>query len=283
MMIELERIAKEKRRVESDIIAEFLELRPRLLGYIFDILVKTLQIKSSIKLNDLPRMADFALWGEAIARAMGYQDLELINAYYDNIGKQNIEAIENHPLGQAVAKFYEEKIEGKSNIWEGQPAELLEQLETIAQTHKINTNHKSWPKEVRWLIRRLNQIRSNLLEGLGIEITIDRVTSSVEDQNKKKNTSLIKIRKMTPLTPLTPPVQNYTQIMRKKVETFLVVERNNSTMENDSTNNAENHAQNREGGDSGDSGIIFSIEGGSNRGPATCTKSTTVVCRGEIA
>jgi hypothetical protein len=283
MMIELERIAKEKRRVESDIIAEFLELRPRLLGYIFDILVKTLQIKSSIKLNDLPRMADFALWGEAIARAMGYQDLEFINAYYDNIGKQNIEAIENHPLGQAVAKFYEEKIEGKSNIWEGQPAELLEQLETIAQTHKINTNHKSWPKEVRWLIRRLNQIRSNLLEGLGIEITIDRVTSSVEDQNKKKNTSLIKIRKMTPLTPLTPPVQNYTQIMRKKVETFLVVERNNSTMENDSTNNAENHAQNREGGDSGDSGIIFSIEGGSNRGPATCTKSTTVVCRGEIA
>jgi hypothetical protein len=94
-------------------------------------------------------MADFALWGEAIARAMGYQDLESINAYYDNIGKQNIEAIENHPLGQAVAKFYEEEIEGKSNLWEGQPIEQLEQLELTAQTHKINTNHKSWPKEVR--------------------------------------------------------------------------------------------------------------------------------------
>ena len=59
-------------------------------------------------------MADFALWGEAIARAMGYKDLEFIQAYYENIGKQNIEAIENHPLGQAVVKFYEEEIEAKS-------------------------------------------------------------------------------------------------------------------------------------------------------------------------
>ena len=260
MMIELERIAKDKRRVESEIVAEFLELRPKLLGYILDILVKTLQIKSTVKLNDLPRMADSALWGEAIARAMGYQDLEFINAYYENIGKQNIEAIENHPLGQAVAKFYDEEMEGKFNVWEGQPAELLEQLESIAQIHRINTNHKSWPKEVRWLTRRLNQIRSNLLEGLGIDVTIDRLTST-EDQ-KKKNTSTIKIQKMTPLTPLTPPVQNYAQILRKKVESFLTVERNDSTTENDSTQNAENHAQNREGGDSGDSGAIFSIEGG---------------------
>jgi hypothetical protein len=260
MMIELERIAKEKRRVESDIIAAFLELRPRLLGYIFDILVKSLQIKSIVSLNDLPRMADFALWGEAIARAMGYSELEFIKAYYDNIGKQNIEAIENHPLGQSVAKFYDEEIDGKSSVWEGQPAELLERLEIIAQTHRINTHHKLWPKEVRWLTRRLNQIRSNLLEGLGIDITIDRVTSA-EDQ-KKKNTSIIKIRKITPLIPLTPPVQNYAQILRKKVETSLVVERNDSTPVNDSTKAAEIYAQNRDGGDSGDSGVIFSTNGG---------------------
>jgi hypothetical protein len=37
MRIELDRIAKEKRKVESDIMTEFLKLRPKLLGYIFDI------------------------------------------------------------------------------------------------------------------------------------------------------------------------------------------------------------------------------------------------------
>ena len=71
MMIELDRISKEKRKVESDIMKEFMQLRPQLLGFIFDILVRALQIKSTIKLNDLPRMADFALWGEAIARGSG--------------------------------------------------------------------------------------------------------------------------------------------------------------------------------------------------------------------
>lgn len=71
---------------------------------------------------------------------------------------------------------------------------------------------------------------------------------------------------MTPLTPLTLPVQNYAQILREKVETSLVVGRNDSTLVNNSTNVAEIYAQNREGGDSGDSGDIFSIEGGSRGG-----------------
>jgi hypothetical protein len=38
-------------------------------------------------------MEDFAIWGEAIARAMGYKDLDFIKAYYENIGKHNVEAI----------------------------------------------------------------------------------------------------------------------------------------------------------------------------------------------
>ena len=61
IMIELQRIGMESRKQESEIMDEFLQLRPQLLAYIFDILVKTLQIKPTIKLDDLPRMADFAV------------------------------------------------------------------------------------------------------------------------------------------------------------------------------------------------------------------------------
>ena len=230
MMIELKRIVKEKRRVESEIIGDFLQLRPKLLAYIFDILVKTLQLKPTIKLDDLPRMADFALWGEAIARAMGYKELEFINAYYDNIGKQNIEAVENHPLGQAISKFFEKEVEDSSQgFWQGSPAELLEQLEKIAQESKINTNLKSWPKEVRWLTRRLNQIRSNLLEGLGIEVIIDRLSSTREEEEKKKNTSYLKIRKITPLSPLSPPGQNHGQNQDQNSGDILAGGQNDST------------------------------------------------------
>ena len=256
IMIELDRISKEIRRTESEIIGEFFKLRPMLLGYIFDLLVKAIRIKPTIRLNDLPRMADFALWGEAIARAMGYKELQFMNAYYENIGKQNIEAIENHPLGQAIARFYEERIE-HTETWEGSPTELLQHLAAIAQNHGINTNHKSWPKEVRWLIRRLNQIRSNLLEGLGIDIRITRVTTNVKG---KVNTSSIKIRKITSITPITPVSQNHEGNLDKTTGVIPSTGEIISPMnEITPVKGAQNHAQN---GETGDTGVISQLEKG---------------------
>jgi len=244
MMIELQRINPENRKDEKVIMTEFFELRPKLLGYIFDILAKALQIKDTIRLNDLPRMADFALWAEAIARAMGYKDLEFINAYYDNIGKQNIEAIENHPLGQVIARFISEKQE----LLEGSPSEVLGQLQMFAAENNIDTNNKLWPKGDKWFTRRLNQISSNLLEGFGIDVQIARVTSV----KGKYNTSSINIRKI----PVTPVILNYAQILRKRLETSLPLDRNDSSKENDSSENTENHAQ-RTG--AGETGETFSV------------------------
>ena len=258
IMIELERISKEKRRVESEITSEFFKLRPMLLGYIFDILVKTLQIRPTIKLNDLPRMADFAIWGEAIARAMSYKGLEFINAYYENIGKQNIEAIENHPLGLAIARFCEEEVE-HNKIWEGSPAELLEHLEAIALNQGINTNQKSWPKEVRWLIRRLNQIRSNLLEGLGIDAQITRFTKTGEG---KTNTSFIRIQKITPMNQMSPVNHNQEGNL-DKIAGVIPSTGDILTPINKITpvKGSQTHAQNREIGDTGDIGVISQLEG----------------------
>ena len=68
LLIELARIPRNKVKLESQILSEFEQLKPRILGYILDVLVKALQIRSNLQLNDLPRMADFALWGEAISR-----------------------------------------------------------------------------------------------------------------------------------------------------------------------------------------------------------------------
>ena len=154
-------------------------------------------------------MADFALWGEAIARAMGYEDLEFINAYYENIGKQNIEAVEAHPLGQVIAKYFEETTGDnlEAQILEGSPMEILEILEIFAGRNKINIDHKLWPKSANMLSRRLNQIRSNLLEGLGIDIVISRLTSN--KKGSKVNTSHIKIRRISPVSPIPPVSQNH--------------------------------------------------------------------------
>ncbi|MFY9873849.1 MAG: hypothetical protein WAK17_29440, partial [Candidatus Nitrosopolaris sp.] len=53
------------RRGKEELLAEFEKIRPKLLAYILDTVVKALQIKPILKLTRLPRMADFAKWGEA--------------------------------------------------------------------------------------------------------------------------------------------------------------------------------------------------------------------------
>jgi hypothetical protein len=254
MMIELQRIKKENTKQDAEIVAEFLELRPKLLGYIFDILTTALQIKPKVKLNDLPRMADFAIWGESIARAMGYKDLEFIHAYYDNIGKQNIEAIENHPLGQAIARFIEEKQE----FLKGSPLEILEQLEIFAHNNKIKTDHRLWPKAANSLTRRLNQIRSNLLEGLAIDVKITRVT----DVKGKFNTSSIEIRKLSPEPPEPPETNNY-EGNSFATSGDIPVTGDTVSPVNDMPPaiTPPTHGQNLVAGDTGDTGGIFSTEG----------------------
>jgi hypothetical protein len=203
IMIELDRIINEERKQESDIIAEFLELRPKILSYIFDILVKALKIKPTIKLNDLPRMADFAIWGEAIARAMGYKELEFISVYYDNIGKQNVEAVENNPLGQAVTKFIESWYnEREPSSWQGPLSKTLEILNVVATQNNINTGSKVWPRAENSLSRRLKPLLSNLREGLGFDIEIVRITTG--NQKTKGRRSL---RKKPSLSSLSSPDQ----------------------------------------------------------------------------
>jgi len=139
-------------------------------------------------------MADSAIWGEAIARVMGYKENEFLNAYYKNIRFQNAEVIDSNPVAFAIKKLVENILldkddnSTKSNqpIFIGTPAELLKKLDDITYENKISTNSKEWPKDQKWLVRRINTVKSNLQQELGIEIKIER---------DSKNTSTIKIEK----------------------------------------------------------------------------------------
>ena len=131
-------------------------------------------------------MADFAIWGEALTRALGYKENEFLKAYYNNIGFQNNEVIEFNPLAFAIKKLVEYASETMI-IFEGTPSELLERLNQIFIDEKINTADRGWPKDRKWVVKRINTIKSNLQKGLGIKISIDR--------NTKNNTFIIKIEK----------------------------------------------------------------------------------------
>jgi hypothetical protein len=204
IMIDLETIDRSKRKQESEIIAEFQILRSDLLGYILDMLVKALQIKPTLQLQDLPRMADFAIWGEAIARAMGYHDMKFLNAYFDNIGKQNIEAVESNILGQTVLRFVDDWYETDGDYWHGPTSKLLQELNSIATTTGINTYARYWPKSTDSLTRKLRTIASSLKEGYEIGIDIARDTTGTI--SGRKGNSIVQIWKIA--APASPPHSN---------------------------------------------------------------------------
>ena len=189
IIIQLERISKKKDRKIIDIWNEFEIILPSLLAYIFDVLVKVLQIKQKggITIPDgLNRMADFEEYAEIISRCMGYREGEFLRVYQNNISVKIDEAIAASPLSMAVVELMNNCKEEK---WEGTATELSQKLNEITENElKINIQRiKSYPKSPNYLSRRLNEIKTNLREK-GIEI---------ERYKDEKDNRLIKICKVS--------------------------------------------------------------------------------------
>jgi hypothetical protein len=181
-------------------------MKPHLISYIFDILVKVLQVKKNggIKLKRLSRMADFAKHAEIISRCIGYDDNKFIDAFDKNIELQVQEAIAANPVGSAIIRFIEElEVRARNGViikedcnsiwcsllWTGTATELLVSLEEIAVSKlKINTHAKLWPKAANTLSRRINEIKTNLRE---VGITIDRCF--IDEKKKSKGIKICKV------------------------------------------------------------------------------------------
>jgi len=170
IVIGLEPIAEPERRPESEFWTEFESVRPKLVGAILEILCRALVIRPSISLPGLPRMADFALWGCAIAEALGRPAGDFLAAYGENLEVRNEEVLQASPVAACVVVLMENSLE-----WEGTPSELHRELEEIATRERVNTRARGWPKAPHSMVRRLNEVRPNL-EAAGIDVETGRRT-----------------------------------------------------------------------------------------------------------
>lgn len=159
ILFEFERIPREKRKTEAALLNDFEIVKSKIMGAIFTILSKALEIRPTVKLRELPRMADFAEWGEAISQALGYEQGFFMTAYNQNICRQNTEAIGASVLGECILSLM-----ASGSEWSGSPSQLLDALESEASKLRINTKTSAWPKAPNSLTRRLNVIKVNLAE-----------------------------------------------------------------------------------------------------------------------
>lgn len=165
LLLGLHAIPKKQRKTEKAMKIAFEKAHPRILGAMLDVLVKAIQIYPSMKLEGLHRMADYVVWGCAIASAMGIDRKEFLEAYEQNVIQQNLEMVRASPISDALIKLMEENPLG----WEGTASQLYAALEEKAKELKISTRQKAWPKKPHILSRRLNELAPSL-PSVGYEI-----------------------------------------------------------------------------------------------------------------
>jgi len=164
---ELSRIPKKERKKEEDMLKEFEQDQPMITGAIFKILQKTLSKIKEIKIEELPRMADYCFWGEAAAQALGEKEKVFTIAYFEKIGALSKEALETNPVGLCLLEFMID-----NDFFEGTASELLRTLIEYADKLKIETKYY-FPKAPNVLTRRINEIQANLDEE-GIKVEYDK-------------------------------------------------------------------------------------------------------------
>ncbi len=156
LIFELEPIDRSNRKDEESFWIRFENLKPQILGAVFTILSKAIALKDTIILDKRPRLADYAIWGCAIAEAVGYGQESFVIAYEANIKKQNDEALNASTVAQIVIGFMESKSE-----WTGPAKTLLNELTEIADEYGLKKDN-SLPKSTRWLWRKIKEVKANL-------------------------------------------------------------------------------------------------------------------------
>jgi len=159
LTLTLKQIPDVKRKDEKKLWRLFQEAKPQIFGAMLNALSKAMQIIPTLEIERLPRMADFAVWGEAVARALGYNPSDFLNAYREKIGEQVKDVLEQNPIGLAILAFMEKREE-----WEGTPSDLLESLEDpkFVEKHKVDVKADKWPGSASWVTRRIKEIETNL-------------------------------------------------------------------------------------------------------------------------
>lgn len=161
ILIPVERISPSERKVEAELLQAFDEAKPAILGGMFNTLAKAMAIYPNVYLDTLPRLADFAKWGYAVAEALkkGYGE-KFISAYQANIKRQNAEVLHHNTLCLAVTQLMRAR-----DYWEGTFKKALEVLAEKVQTSKTD---RTFPTDTRSLRPMLKLIQTTLEESANI-------------------------------------------------------------------------------------------------------------------
>lgn len=194
LILNLPSIPEGQRQDEKTFWSEFEKARPELLGALLDAVAAGLRNIDKVKLDRLPRMADFAKWVAAAEEALPWPAGDFVEAYTGN----RAEAVELALEADLVAVAVRTLLEGRFD-WTGTAQELLSELarhvpESIQKT-------KAWPRTPKALGNRLRRA-ATFLRHSGVEVEFYREPGG----STGKRTRLIRLglKIIVPTVPTVP-------------------------------------------------------------------------------
>ncbi|NEC92620.1 ATP-binding protein [Streptomyces sp. SID12501] len=169
LLLDLQLIDSERRRSEEELDATFAAVRPAVLGALFDVLACVLAVLPSVRLESMPRMADFARVLAAVDQTQGWNTLGDYLATSANVAT---DALEGDPFALAIGHLVDQ-----AGTWQGTAAQLLEALPVPGGIRPPN-----WPKDATRAGGRVKRL-APLLRSTGI--TVDDTQRS-RDRHRHK-------------------------------------------------------------------------------------------------
>lgn len=162
LLVDLESIPPEERRTERDLWAEFERVRPGILGALLDAVVAALRNRQGVRLDRLPRMADFAVWVTAAEGSLGWSPGTFMRTYDANRRSGHDLALDASIIGAPIRALM-----ARHDEWTGTAADLREELERFADDRSARS--KFWPGNAWAMSNALNRHAPNL-RAIGVEV-----------------------------------------------------------------------------------------------------------------
>jgi len=158
--IELERIPAHRRRLDAELEEKLDGKRPFLLGWLFALVAKVLCEIDNVKLDSMPRMADFAHVLAALDRVTAWQSLETYSEISSAVATR---VIEGDLVAQAVVEYVDSNGECECTT-----TDLLHAI-----TDPNRKYPRSWPTTPQAMAGALKRI-TPALEAVGIRVSTYR-------------------------------------------------------------------------------------------------------------
>ena len=170
VFLHLPPILAASRRAEADFWLSFEADYPAILSGLLSAVSGGVRELPSVRLAELPRMADFARFGEAVGRGLGWPAETFLSAYNDNRGEATVTALEESVL---ATQLLDSASFGGLRNWTLSATEMLFELGSDLSP-KVKASAR-WPQSPRTFSNELRRIAPQLrTRGISVKFTRTR-------------------------------------------------------------------------------------------------------------